>query len=176
MTISNLELRKRLRIPAPDLLSECRMDTFRASGRGGQKKNKTSSAVRLTHKRSELSVTATRSRSQHDNKMRAVRKLRMLIALNTRLTAPEKSDLVWPESVQLTNGRLSVGSSNSSLAEVVAMVLDVIECHDGRISDAAKHMSVTSSSLVKFIHANHSVWEYVGQLRRKNSLSSLKKP
>lgn len=42
--------------------------TFKASGPGGQHRNKTASAVRLTHLPTGLSVTATEDRSQHVNR------------------------------------------------------------------------------------------------------------
>jgi protein subunit release factor B len=68
-----------------DLLRECEIDTFRASGPGGQHVNKTESAVRLKHLPSGLVVTCRQERSQHQNKMLCLRKLRAKIAqLNHR--------------------------------------------------------------------------------------------
>src|SRR5204862_463400 len=58
------------------LLAQCAVDTYRASGPGGQKRNKTSSAVRLRHHPTGLLVIAEESRSQHENKARALRRLR----------------------------------------------------------------------------------------------------
>ena len=66
------------------LLDQCHLHIHRASGPGGQKRNKTSSAIRLRHTPTELMVVATESRSQHENKRRALRRLRMAIALNAR--------------------------------------------------------------------------------------------
>ena len=54
------------------LLAQCEVDTYRASGPGGQKRNKTSSAVRLRHPPSGLIVIAEESRSQHENKAKAL--------------------------------------------------------------------------------------------------------
>jgi protein subunit release factor B len=59
-----------------DLLRECEVDTFRASGPGGQHVNKTESAVRLTHLPSGLVVTCRQERSQHRNKALCLQKLR----------------------------------------------------------------------------------------------------
>ena len=59
-----------------DLLRECEVDTFRASGPGGQHVNKTESAVRLTHLPSGVVVTCREERSQQRNKTMCLRKLR----------------------------------------------------------------------------------------------------
>src|SRR5258708_9420988 len=66
------------------LLAQCDVDTYRASGPGGQKRNKTSSAVRVRHGPSGLLVIAEESRSQHENKVRALRRLRQAFYLKIR--------------------------------------------------------------------------------------------
>src|SRR5262245_8712721 len=68
------------------LLNQCEVDTYRASGPGGQKRNKTSSAVRLRHSPSGLIVIAEESRSQHENKAKALRRLRQALFLQLRDT------------------------------------------------------------------------------------------
>src|SRR3954471_19308685 len=76
------------------LLGQCAVDTYRASGPGGQKRNKTSSAVRLRHLPSGLLVIAEESRSQHENKARALRRLREALYLELReAIAPDAAAL-----------------------------------------------------------------------------------
>lgn len=71
-----------------DLLRECEIDTFRASGPGGQHVNKTESGIRLTHLPTGIVVTCREERSQHRNKATCLRKLRQRVErLNHRPSA-----------------------------------------------------------------------------------------
>ena len=63
-----------------DLLRDCEVETFRASGPGGQHVNKTESAVRLRHLPSGVVVSSQQERSQHRNKAICLEKLRKKIA------------------------------------------------------------------------------------------------
>ncbi len=69
------------------LLAECRIDTFRAGGPGGQHQNRTESGVRLTHLPTGISVIARDSRSQHRNRKTALERLRAALEERAR---PEK--------------------------------------------------------------------------------------
>lgn len=68
------------KIPIPEeddaLLAECRVETFRAGGPGGQHQNKSESAVRLVHEPTGETVVARDERSQHRNRRLALERLR----------------------------------------------------------------------------------------------------
>lgn len=70
--------RKTIVIPSSDedLLDQCRVDTFRAGGKGGQHQNTTESGVRLTHRPTGVVVTARDHRSRHRNRRLAAKRLR----------------------------------------------------------------------------------------------------
>ena len=57
-------------------MAECRVDTFRSGGKGGQHQNKVESGVRLTHRPTGLVVVSRKHRSQHRNREDALERLR----------------------------------------------------------------------------------------------------
>lgn len=80
--------RQALQLDDDALLSSCEVDVFVGSGPGGQHRNKTESAVRLTHRDTGVVVTAAERRSQHENKLAAIVRLRE--RLKSLLFVPKK--------------------------------------------------------------------------------------
>src|SRR5262249_14715592 len=72
------------RLTDRQLLEQCAVDNYRASRPRGPKPNRTSSAVRLRHPPSGLAVIAEESRSQHENRARALARLRQALFLQVR--------------------------------------------------------------------------------------------
>jgi len=71
-----------------DLLAQCRVDTFRAGGPGGQHQNTTESGVRLVHLPTGIQVEARDERSQHRNRALALRRLRDRLERRNRRPPP----------------------------------------------------------------------------------------
>jgi hypothetical protein len=162
--LPDAELRVRLDFSDAQLLVECTIHTYRASGPGGQHRNKTSSAVRLHHTPSGLIVTATESRSQHENKARALRRLREALALAARLPLP--TEISWPASVQVVEKRLRVNRRNPGIYHVLALVLDALAASGGSLRDAAACLDLTPSGLTRFLAEHSKAWAEANRIRR----------
>ena len=155
------------------LLAQCAVDTYRASGPGGQKRNKTSSAVRLRHPPSGLVVIAEESRSQHENRARAVRRLRQALYLSIRepvVGVDRPPDVM---AALTATGRLDVGRKDVRYWPAVGVVLDVLETHAGRVAAAAEALGVTTGNLVDFLGTDPKVWQRANELRKRHGQNPL---
>lgn len=77
-------------IPGDDdaLLAQCRVETFRAGGPGGQHQNTSETGVRLVHLPTGVKATAREERSQHRNRQVALERLRAKLEARNRRRPP----------------------------------------------------------------------------------------
>ena len=154
------------------LLAQCEVDTYRASGPGGQKRNKTSSAVRLRHPPSGLIVIAEESRSQHENKAKALARLRHALFLHLRDELPPES--LSAEAVAArpdyrdardAAGKLHMNPKNPRFWPAVGVALDVLHALQARVGDAAELLGVSTGNLIDFLQTDPKVWQEANRLR-----------
>ncbi len=124
--------------------ADLRIDTYRASGAGGQHVNRTDSAVRITHIPSGVVVQSQSDRSQHKNRDQAMKQLRAkLYELEQRKRAAEK------QSQELLKQDIGWGS------QIRSYVLDDARIKDLRTGvETANTQSVLNGNINLFLIAS----------------------
>ncbi len=158
------------------LLSQCAVDLYRASGPGGQKRNVTDSAVRLRHLPSGLMAQANNSRSQHENRARALRRLRRTIAINARAPAPGPDAPLSPELAPLRAvGRVgTLGRRDARYLPAVAALLDLLISYEGRLAPAAAAAGIGSARAVRLLARDPAVLVAANADRMQRNLPQLR--
>jgi hypothetical protein len=159
------------RLTEDQLLAQCEVDTYRASGPGGQKRNKTSSAVRLRHTPTGLIVIAEESRSQHENKAKALKRLWKALFLELRDGLPENftpdAIAALPDYAQARDhdGRLNLSAKDARFWPAVGVVLDVLTAVEARVADAAALLGISTGNLIDFLQLEPKVWQEANRVR-----------
>nr|HEX4318205.1 peptide chain release factor-like protein [Kofleriaceae bacterium] len=153
------------------LIAQCEVDRYRASGPGGQHRNKTESAVRLRHKLTGVSAIGEDSRSQAENKLHAVRRLRSAIALEVREAVVLADG--WAPSPRLAalvaGGTAPLGHKTRHTADywaAIAELLDVLVAGGVEIGTTAQRLGVSTGALSKLLLHDDTVARAVNDLRR----------
>lgn len=160
------------------LVAQCEVDRYRASGPGGQHRNKTESAVRLRHAPTGVTAIGEDSRSQAENKLHAVRRLRAAIALGVR--EPVSIDGFAPSprlAAFVAGGTAPLGARTRQTGEywaAVAELLDLIVANRLEIGSSAQRLGITTGALSKLLLHDEAVARAVNDLRRAASMRPLR--
>ncbi len=160
------------------LISQCEVDRYRASGPGGQHRNKTESAVRLRHKLTGVSAIGEDSRSQSENKLHAVRRLRSAIALEVREPVRLDGDVPSPRLAKfIAAGTAPLGAKTKLTGEYWASIgelLDLLVAGDLEIGTTAQRLGITTGAMSKFLLHDDAVARVVNDLRRAKGMRPLR--
>ena len=160
------------------LIGQCEVDRYRASGPGGQHRNKTESAVRLRHKLTGASAIGEDSRSQSENKLHAVRRLRAAIALAVREPVTLDGFVPSPRLAALVAGGTSpLGAKTRLTGEYwagMAELLDLLVAGDLEIAATAQRLGITTGALSKLLLHDEHVGRAVNDLRRARGMRPLR--
>jgi len=147
-----------LKLSDSELLKECEISAYKGSGPGGQHRNKTNSGVKLKISYG-LETYSCDDRSSHINKLLALKKLRLKIALQIR----EKPTPQIPFPFPGANGKIS--QDNALYPRFIADILDRINFCKGDLSETAKIWGLSKSALNKIIIQDKKVLEAFQKIR-----------
>jgi hypothetical protein len=160
------------------LIAQCEVDRYRASGPGGQHRNKTESAVRLRHKLTGVQAIGEDSRSQSENKLHAVRRLRSAIALEVREPIGLETYTPSPRlAAMLAGGTAPLGAKTRLTGEYwasIAELLDLLVAGALEIGTTAQRLGITTGALSKFLLHDDQVGRTVNDLRRAKGMRPLR--
>ena len=166
-----------------ELLAQCRFERFRVSGPGGQHRNKTDSAVRLTHEPSGVVGFASERRSQHQNRLVALKRVRRNIAIEVQSDVdlemyhpPRTLQRILPRSVQTEiPGKDRVGPRHREFWTGAGPLLDLFSSVNGSTSDCASQIGCSSNQLTKLFASEPHLWAAANAIREQHGLSLLRR-
>jgi peptide chain release factor 2 len=124
--------------------ADLRVDTYRASGAGGQHVNRTESAIRITHVPTGIVVQSQSDRSQHKNRATCMSQLRAKLYEREMQARRAKQDEVEAGKLDITWG-----------SQIRSYVLDMSRIKDLRTGvEVANTQAVLDGDLDKFIEAS----------------------
>ena len=150
-----------------ELMKECRFDAMRGTGPGGQKRNKTSSAARVTHLESGLSAFDDVTRSQHQNLKHALDKLRGEIAVNLLPGVGEPTPGIPLAPVPKPNSR------NYFLW--LGRIFDALLATDFQMPEAAARFECSPSHLIRIVAKDEFAWQKLAEARQRRKMTPLRK-
>ena len=160
------------------LIAQSEVDRYRASGPGGQHRNKTESAVRLRHRASGVSAIGEDSRSQAENKHHAVRRLRSAIALELREPVQIQGFVPSPRLAAFVKaGTAPLGAKTRQTGEYWAAIgelLDLLVSGNLEIAMTAQRLGITTGALSKLLLHDELVARTVNDLRRAAQMRPLR--
>ena len=158
------------------LLAGCTVETFRASGPGGQHRNKTESAVRIRHRESGVTAQAYESRSQHDNRRLALERLRVTMALELRepvdpgaFEPPAELRAILPGA-----GAHRLRARNPAFWPGAAALLDLLDANGQALAETAGQLGLSTGQLSRLITSEPELLRAVNANRAAAGLHPLR--
>lgn len=156
------------------LLAQCHVQHGRASGPGGQHRNKVQTAVRVCHRPTGMVGIGQERRSQAQNLQSAIFRLRVNLALGVR--CPVEQDylpsVLWRS--RCVAGRIRVNVTGRDFPSILAEAMDVIAATAMDVGSASGLLSCSASQLVKLLQAEPRALAWVNQHRLRSGQHALR--
>jgi len=157
-----------------EILKQCDVRRSRASGPGGQNRNKVETAITLTHRPTSITGSATERRSQSENQRIALFRLRVNLALQIRCSIDAQAGPSELWRTRSKGGRIALNPSHDDFPSMLAQAMDAIAALNWDMARAAAFLAVSSSQLVKLLKDEPRALQQVNQQREASGQSRLR--
>lgn len=153
-------------------MAECRVTRTRASGPGGQHRNKVETAIVIEHKPSGVRGEASEERSQARNQAVALQRLRLNLALEVRAEASQAPSELWKSRKR--GSRIEVSEKHFDFATLVAEAFDVLTAVKFDHRAAADKLGTSMTQLSRFLRKVPQVFQALNARRDELGLHPLR--
>ena len=162
-------------LPDEELLKQCRIGKSRSSGPGGQHRNKVETQVTITHLPTGLAARAGERRSAEENRRVAVRRLRLLLAVEVREPVPigDVRSALWRSRCS-PDGRVSCNPEHHDFPALIAEALDVLDACGLDPRKAAARLCCSATQVVRLMKGYPPALEHLNSARRERKMHPLR--
>jgi len=167
--------------PEEELVKELQFEATRSSGPGGQHRNRVATAIRITHVPTGITAMATEKRSQLDNKVEALFRMRVKLAIQVRSEFVD-GDFIPPGEYKpselwvrrLKGAKMKVNPKHADFPALLAEVLDRLHLEEDDLGRTATAFRISNSQLIKFLAVDPSVLHALNERRKSKGQRSLR--
>lgn len=167
--------------PEQELIKELQFEATRSSGPGGQHRNRVATAIRITHLATGITAMATEKRSQLENKVEALFRMRVKLAILVRSDLTD-DDFIPPGAYKpsglwmkrLKGSKMKVNPKHSDFPALLAEVLDRLNLEKDDLGRTATAFRISNSQLVKFLAVDPAVLHALNERRKSKGKRPLR--
>ena len=155
------------------LLKQCDLGLGRSTGPGGQHRNRRDTAVTLIHEPTKIQATATERRRQQENRIAALRRLRIKLAIEVRTPRPDEPSMLWRSRRQ---GRsMSVNPKHVDYPTLLAEALDVLALMNWDVARSAGRLGISMSQLTRLLRHEKPAFTLLNRQREERGFPPLRR-
>ncbi|MHC4824350.1 MAG: peptide chain release factor family protein [Planctomycetota bacterium] len=167
--------------PEEELVKELQFEATRSRGPGGQHRNRVATAIRVTHIPTGITAMATEKRSQLENKVEALFRIRVKLAMEVRSELVD-GDFVPPAAYKpselwmgrLKGAKMKVNPHHSDFPALLAEVLDRLHLEEDDLDRTATALRISKSQLIKFLAIDPAALHALNERRKSKGQHPLR--